>query len=252
MIALQSPCAMLTAFEIQVGLGHSLGAKIHLLANSSPSTQALLGPRVANILIAFNNYSAAQSIPMWDSLRQAVARGSGSIPPEVSSVLENVRQAGASESTLQSLGLGQQAAAWVAGATKAVADLSEGIGSGGFTPSEGEVLERVRSEYSVNRNLVVSYTRDTIDCAEAIVPILQERYGEAGVVLRRLPGTHITPNTPDIDPSDMQSTGFGAVDSTVRASASSTMDELDNTVTVVVAFIVLNLQLLTEQKQLPS
>lgn len=243
---------MSIAPDIQVGLGHSLGAKLHLLANSSPRSQVLLGPRIANILIAFNNYSAAQSIPMWDSLRQAVARGSGSIPSELSSVLENVRKAGSSESTLQSLGLGREAAAWVAGATKVVGDLSEGIGSGGFTPSEAEVLERVRSEYSVNRNLVVSYTRDTIDCAEAIVPILHERYGEAGVVLRRLPGTHVTPNTPDIDPNDMQATGFGAVDSTVRASASSTMDELDNTVTVVVAFIALNLQLLTEQRRLPS
>lgn len=233
-------------------MGHSLGAKIHLLANSSPTTQALLGPRVANILIAFNNYSAAQSIPMWDSLRQAVAQGSGSIPPELTSIIDSVRQAGSSESTLQSLGLGQQAAAWVAGATKAAADLSEGIGSGGFTPSEAEVLERVRSEYSVNRNLVISYTRDAIDCAEAVVPILQDRYGDAGVVLRQLPGTHITPNTPDIDPNDMQATGFGGIDSTVRASASSTMDELDNTVTVVVAFIALNLQLLTDQRQLSS
>lgn len=233
-------------------MGHSLGAKIHLLANSSPSTQALLGPRVANILIAFNNYSAAQSIPMWDSLREAAARGSGSIPPELTSVLESIRQAGSSESTLRSFGLGQQAASWVAGAAKAVSDLSDGIGSGGFTPSEAEVLQRVGSDYSVNRNLVVSYTRDNIDCADMIVPVLQERYGDAGVVLRRLPGTHITPNTPDIDPNDMQATGFSTVDSTVRASASSTMNELDNTVTVVIAFIVLNLQLLAGQRELPG
>lgn len=229
-----------------------MGAKIHLLANSSFETQALLGPRVANILIAFNNYSAAQSIPMWDALRDAATRNSGSVPPEMTAILEKIREAGSSASTLQSLGIGPQVASWVVSATKAVSDFSDGIGSGGFNPSEEEVMRRVNSNYSVNRNLIISYSRDNIDCSDAIIPVLRDRYGETGAVVRRLAGTHITPNTPDIDPSSVRTTGVNSVDAPVRDAASSTMTELDDTVTVVVAFILLVLEMLAEQRQLPA
>jgi Protein of unknown function (DUF1350) len=236
----------------KIGLGHSLGAKIHLLASSSPATRSLLGPRVANILIAFNNFSAAQSIPMWDALRSAAARGSGSVPPELSAVLERFRVAGSSPEALQALGVSPQVASWLSSATKAVADLTDGLGSGGFTPSEAEVLRRVRTDYAVNRNLVVAYSRDTIDCSAELVPALRQRHGDTSVVLRRLAGTHITPNTPDIDPSSVRTTGVDSVDASVRGAADSTIGELDDTVTVVVAFIALNLELLAEQRQLPA
>jgi Protein of unknown function (DUF1350) len=236
----------------QFGVGHSLGAKIHLLASSRDATRSVLGPRVANVLIAFNNYSASQSIPMWDKLREAASRGVVSVPPELTAILDRVKAVGASQQALEALGVAPQVASWVASARRAVVDLSEGLGSGSFTPDEAEVLRRAGADYSVDRNLVISYARDSIDCADQLVPVLRERFGDGGVVLRRLAGTHITPNTPDIDLSSVRTTGVDAVDASVRGAADSTMRELDATVTVIVAFIVLNLQLIDEQRRLPA
>jgi len=45
------------------GLGHSMGCKIHLLINSLYNPE-----RAGNIFIAYNNYSAKQSIPLFKEL----------------------------------------------------------------------------------------------------------------------------------------------------------------------------------------
>lgn len=224
---------------------------MHLLANSSDETRAILGPRVANVLIAFNIFSAAQSIPMWDTLQDAAARGAASLPPEVSAFLERIKNPDASATTLESLGTPPQVASFVASAAAAVSDIAGGIRGGGFVPSEEEVLRRAREGYSVNRNLVLSYTGDSLDCADVLVPLLRERFGEGGVMVRQLPGTHITPNTPEIE-DELRSTGVAAVDGSVRGARDVAMAELDDTVTVVVAFVRLVLELLAEQHQLPS
>jgi hypothetical protein len=52
-----------------VGLGHSLGAKLLVLLGSDAKMIEVLGPRAANVLIAYNNFAAAESIPL---LEQAV------------------------------------------------------------------------------------------------------------------------------------------------------------------------------------
>lgn len=228
-----------------------MGAKLHVLANSSDEMRPILGPRVANVLIAFNNFSAAQSIPMWSTLQDAAARGTASLPPEVAAVLNRMKNADVSPETLEGFGAPPQVASFVASAAAAVSDIAEGIGGGGFRPSEEEVLRRARDGYSVNRNLIISFTRDTLDCADVLLPLLRGRFGEGGATVRRLPGTHITPNTPDLE-EELGSTGVGAVDGTVRGARDAAVAELDDTVTVVVAFLRLNLELLVEQRQLPT
>ncbi len=49
------------------GLGHSMGCKLHLLMASLYGAE-----RAGNVFMAFNNYSASQSIPLMDSLRTVV------------------------------------------------------------------------------------------------------------------------------------------------------------------------------------
>ena len=56
-----------------IGVGHSLGAKLLILLGSDPNLSDLVGPRCANALVAYNSYSAKQSVPM---LEQAVAAAS--------------------------------------------------------------------------------------------------------------------------------------------------------------------------------
>ena len=47
------------------GLGHSLGAKLHLLIGSLFSVE-----RAGNILVSFNNYPLSRAIPFWQQLEQ--------------------------------------------------------------------------------------------------------------------------------------------------------------------------------------
>lgn len=229
------------------GVGHSLGAKILALSACDAQLRALLGPRAANVLLAFNNYSAQQSIPAFDQLRDVLGRGTAGIPPEIADVIAGVREAGSSAEALRGLGVPAAAADWVAAATRGVAGVAEGIGAGGFTPAAAEVRRRVEEEYAVERTLVIKYARDTIDCSTEIMPLLKRRFGEGGVVLREMAGTHVTPNTPDIDAASMRSTGFDVVDAGVRGAADASVVELDDTITVIVAFITLNLQLLDQR-----
>ena len=54
-------------------MGHSLGAKLHLIVCSDPTLTALASPvpRAANVLVAYNNFGAAQSVPLLKELRSA-------------------------------------------------------------------------------------------------------------------------------------------------------------------------------------
>ena len=60
-----------------IGCGHSLGAKLLLLLGSDAGMAEALGPRCANALLCFNNYSAKRSVPM---LEQAVQLGQSDGP----------------------------------------------------------------------------------------------------------------------------------------------------------------------------
>ena len=56
------------------GLGHSLGAKLHLLVCSDPELNKIASPvpRAANVLVAYNNFAASQSVPWLKELRGVV------------------------------------------------------------------------------------------------------------------------------------------------------------------------------------
>ncbi len=54
-----------------IGVGHSLGCKVHVLLNSLPEARQAAGrERAANVHIAFNNFGAKQSIPILSELAE--------------------------------------------------------------------------------------------------------------------------------------------------------------------------------------
>lgn len=224
------------------------------MANSYPMTRAALGPRIGNILLAYNNYSAVQSIPLWTQLRDLASRGSSGLPPEVASLLKRVeafRAATASSTgfdvaTILDGPFGNVAKKWATVASDVVKDFGAGAALGDFTPSPDEVRNMAGSDYGVNRNLVVTYNNDTLDCADEIVPIIRSRFGDNAALTRVLSGTHITPLTPGGlgDADGMRKTGVAEVDSRVEAAAKTSAADLEATVTVIVAFARLCLEAL--------
>jgi len=55
-----------------IGLGHSLGSRLHCILSSKSSLIKIAYPRAGNVLIAFNNYNAITSVPGVKSLEQNV------------------------------------------------------------------------------------------------------------------------------------------------------------------------------------
>lgn len=61
-----------------------------------------------------------------------------------------------------------------------------------FSPSPEDTLRQIGSSYSQPRNLVVRFSRDTIDQSGRLIGVLQARSGDASTLLE-LPGDHLTP-----------------------------------------------------------
>ncbi|CAN0499065.1 unnamed protein product, partial [Ectocarpus sp. 8 AP-2014] len=52
------------------GVGHSLGAKVHVLLNCYPEVMDVARRRKANVIISFNNFPAKDSVPLINELRE--------------------------------------------------------------------------------------------------------------------------------------------------------------------------------------
>lgn len=192
------------------GVGHSLGSKILLLAGSDRSCARTLGSRrAANALLAYNNYSARRSVPLFEPLIGALRVGLQGAGVGAASALDLVRQL---DIAIDTYAQDTQIAAPFRTGLRELGRLSGQIGAAlagvsladDFTPSPEETLELVQSSYSVDSNLVVRFSADTICESERLARELRARFtapdtGIGGrLVYKRLRGTHVTPNTPDL------------------------------------------------------
>lgn len=150
---------VLTAGYLPVyGLGHSLGCKIHLLIGSFYEVE-----RAGNILISFNNYPVKQAIPLAEQLAQLDLQGLVNTVKEQLEVKRDIN-----------------------------VDLNWE-----FTPTPEETNRLISHHYTVRRNLLIKFRNDTLDQTLTLHPILGDRFSEM-VVLRLLPGNHLTPLGQDL------------------------------------------------------
>lgn len=111
-----------------------------------------------------------------------------------------------------------------------------------FTPTPDEMLALVGSRYHVSKNLVVSFERDDLDDAPQLVRVLRSRFGDSGVIVRTLPGTHVTPMTPELG-NEFYGTGNEQVNRWIKEQGDGVGKELDSLIAVVAAFLKLQLQM---------
>ena len=152
--ALSGSSSSSTAFSAAdlpvIGVGHSLGAKLLVLLGSDSGMAENLGPRCANALVAYNSYSARQSIPMLEQASAAASAAQasgigGAVAPGLSS-LSNVGEnlsASASEG-LRALGrtvgdgkLGGSIDAGLGALADGLGGLGLGLGSPGVGAGKG-------------------------------------------------------------------------------------------------------------------
>lgn len=222
------------------GLGHSLGAKVLLLAGSDAACARKLGSRrAANALLAYNNYSARRSVPLFEPLLGALRVGLQGAGAGAASALELVQQLDAAIDTYAE---GTQIAAPFRTGLRELGRLSGRIGAtlagvtlaDDFTPGAAETLRLVQAGYSVPSNLVVRFSADTICESEALARELRARFtdpdtGIGGrLAYKRLRGTHVTPNTPDLR-AGAASADAGPVAAEAFEAATAELDGLIDT-----------------------
>lgn len=229
-----------------LGIGHSLGAKLLLLAATLPEKEARL-PVNANALLALSN--AASVWPGFSDALRALDEGVGSQGFDVA------------EETLRSLRL-DDAARRVSEARRAVQDAARNAAadsqkaSGGsstssstpsFYPNADETLSLVAARYSVPRTLFVRFSDDSLDNSEDVLRVLRSRFGQTAagktgsVLVREMRGSHVTPLTPDFDTNrgGFFSLGREDWDAAVRNRGKEATDDLNALLTVLAAYSLL-------------
>ncbi|MGK7890849.1 MAG: DUF1350 family protein [Leptolyngbyaceae cyanobacterium] len=238
------------------GLGHSLGSKLHLLNSSLFDVD-----RAGNILMAFNNYPAKRAIPFYEQVSQASSllddtvnrtrrwwQEQASSPAGGSLSQATLSMFGFAKSTDKSKpasaapspvpGFLNQLAERV---TQAVPpDLSEQISqqiaqvvpdlNAEFQPTPEETLQLVADNYGVCRTLLVQFEMDDIDQTNDLHQTLSAKFPNQ-LMLKQLPGNHLTPIGQDIDWSPGRD--FSPVDAVgqfVKQGAYQSLNQLRQTV----------------------
>jgi len=215
-----------------LGVGHSLGCRLHLLlgCNYDAAGRRRRGRRDvraadANVLLAFNNRPAAESVPYLRAAsafvtdadrfrRNVLAPAADGAADALADGIYAVRRAS------RVGGLVGRALELAEEVPHALSDFIGGYGDaddddGGrrrddgddgpsvpveFHPNPEELWEDVRSNYAIRSNLLVQFDRDDIDQSPRLAEVLDGRTGADagdgtdGLRYARLPGTHVTPN----------------------------------------------------------
>ena len=115
-----------------------------------------------------------------------------------------------------------------------------------FSPSPADTVRLLSEDYAVSRNLVVKFLDDSIDQSVPLCEKLREKFtgpeGSGGRLdLRRLPGSHVTPNTPDLaNLAEGRANLDGLEDflgDTARQEADAKMQQVEMCAEVVLGFL---------------
>jgi hypothetical protein len=173
------------------GIGHSMGAKLHVLINSYVEVEEVALPRKANVLISFNNFAVKDSIPLFEELRGLAGRVAGL---QGERLRASVMQLGGPLSDVALKGF-DVAGQVLPGILQTIQDRVPMQ----FLPSPEQTWALVEEEYATENNLIIQFKDDSLDQSSLLAEKLFRRFGRDGdLQLSRLQGSHITPNTPEI------------------------------------------------------
>ena len=145
-----------------VGLGHSLGAKLLVLLGSDAKMIEVLGPRAANVLIAYNNFAAAESIPL---LEQAVRLSDAAQGGRLADVLGTTVAQGAG-SALGSAGeLGAMLGKGVASALQGLSESLEERSAQRSRAASTSTVEAVRRALDTTASQLDAFSRGAADAS---------------------------------------------------------------------------------------
>lgn len=213
------------------GLGHSMGAHLHALAASLrlPGSGDGAGtPHASLTLLAFNNRSVSESVPVpMDGVRAAVegfggfaaaaaaaagfdlgggrpdvpvpAGVAGASPASSAPTADSLIRAGIAALTAAGVPVDASSLAGLAPALDQFGGLAGEVGAGAdeFIPTPAQAKALIAAGFAVPRALLVRFADDTIDETPELGRILSG-INAGGTIVEILPGTHVTPCGPDV------------------------------------------------------
>jgi len=245
-----------SSFVPTFGLGHSLGAKLLVLASCDEQARKSLGVRMANVLMSYNNFSIQDSIPQFEQLRNL---GKGL---NLGDLVQGFKQFRTGlEGTASMYGMGDMNIAGMDATLESLEKFLQGE-TIDFVPTPAEVEALIMRKYNVPSNCIIRFGTDTIDQSERLLSMLHGRFDDDASsrksnIYRNVPGTHMTPATPPIDATAAEST-VGRftenpfVQSFVYNSASAVNEQLEDLLVVICAFIQIQVEMLKERVALPG
>lgn len=164
------------------GIGHSLGAKLHVLLASEESSTESTGVEVdtppvyaGHVLVAFNNASAVDTVRLLENFARVLLKRRAE-EPGANPLLDNLLN------NMPSLTAMAERAAQAAGLE--------------FVPNPSETLERTRTQLRTPFLRVVKFSDDDLDMNEELVEAAEQRFKVAypgKVEVLELAGNHLTP-----------------------------------------------------------
>lgn len=227
-----------------IGMGHSLGSKLLLLACVDQGVREKLHID-ANVFMSFSNARIRDAFPNSSSFQTTTTSA------EVADGVRKVKQ------FLNSWNPPNDAIRNVKSSIGGVLDGVSGLASafapdatGEFVPSVEETLALAGGKYNVSDNLVLKFLDDSIDNGADLFHVLRSRFGNSGATMwREIKGTHVTPISPDFSPGSFASLGRDDWDQWIRQAGSGIKEEIDSAVAVIAAFIKLEMQLVSSRRQ---
>ena len=223
----------------EVGMGHSLGAKLIAIMSALPLRTGAVHRRRphGNVFISFNNYSVSQSIPFFREVAGTLDGIAGSDGwRQVQGFLRDAL-APSGDATPRSGDSGPVppfAQEWMARATgsggwfdSAMSMLSS-LAQREFVPSPPQLRDWIEKYYACERNLLIQFEDDSIDESDVLAAAILYRFPRMDGVLefRQLPGTHLTPVAGDIREQILSNMPFMAQSPSRRPTGDIASDAL--------------------------
>ncbi|CAI5527777.1 unnamed protein product [Closterium sp. Naga37s-1] len=173
------------------GVGHSMGALVHLLIGARYAVE-----RAGNVFISFNNKEASAAIPLFSPVIMPMAQSLG---PILTQLLNNpTLKLGADVAVKQLRDLNAPMVAQLLPLLEQLPPLYRDLSDGRdeFTPAPAETRRLAQTYYGVRRNLLVRFKDDTIDETADLADTLAAGSAVSAcldLAMRTLPGDHVRP-----------------------------------------------------------
>ncbi len=206
-----------------VGLGHSLGSRLHAILNTSDKCKRIGFEREGNIFVSFNNYNAMECVPGVKNLERGIEETFNTAEGRDSQSRGRRRQYSDEYYDEYEIGLSDVVNAVSEGIQDQLSTLKTVVTPDWdrneleFQPSPNQLWEGLKMNYRVDKTLVVQFSNDGIDQSSKLTKMILEGSDQENEKLDVVAGSNANVNATTTSTTKVQA-GDESNDSTVGSS----------------------------------